>query len=157
MVAAIGGDVKILEAVVIVVAHGDSHAVADALQSGLLGHIFKRAVLFLVEEAIPIFRPGFLGDAAFGRWIGERSAIHKKNVETAVVIVVKEGYARAHSFRQVMLRRVRRHVLEPKTQGGGDIPRFAWGWFGLVWRLRRLLRRTGAQGAAENEESVGNQ
>src|SRR5260370_30732392 len=129
------------EAVVIVVGPGDSHAVADALQSGLLGHIFKRAVLFLVEEAIPIFRPGFLGNTAFGRWIGERSAIHKKNVETAVVVVVKEGYARAPSFRQVMLRRVRRHVFELNSQGGGGIPELAWEWFVLIWQLRRLFRR----------------
>jgi hypothetical protein len=109
-----------------------------------------------VEEAIPIFRPGFLGDAAFGRWIGERSAIHKKNVETAVVIVVKEGDARAHSFRQVMLRRVRRHVLELKSQGGGGIRELAWEWYGLVWRLRRLLRRQGDHGEREKEKSREN-
>jgi len=46
--------------------------------------------------------------------------------------------------------------LEPKTQGGGDIRELAWEWFGLVWRLRRLLRRKGDHGEREQEKSREN-
>jgi len=46
--------------------------------------------------------------------------------------------------------------LEPKTQGGGDIRELAWEWFGLGWRLRRLLRRKGDRDEREKEKSREN-
>jgi len=44
LVAAVGGHVQIFEAIVVIIADGDSHPVAYALQSGLLGYIFECAV-----------------------------------------------------------------------------------------------------------------
>ena len=63
----IGGDVEVFEAVVVVVADGDAHAVADALEAGLFGDVLEGAVLLLVVEAVPVFGTGFCGHGVLGR------------------------------------------------------------------------------------------
>ncbi len=133
-VAAVGRHVKIFKAVVIVVSDGDTHAISGALQSGLLGYILERAVLFLVEQTVPILRAGFLRDAAFGRGAPEGRAIDQKNVEAPVVVVVKEGDASAHGFRQIVPGCVGREVVEMNAESGSDVGEFSWE--GLTWGSR---------------------
>src|ERR1700674_4644680 len=49
LIAAVSGHIQILEAIVVIIARGDSHTIARALETGPLGDIFKRAVLFLMK------------------------------------------------------------------------------------------------------------
>ena len=59
LVAAIGGDIKVLESVVIVVADGNAHAVAGSLQAGFFRNVFECAIFLLMVEAIPVLRIRF--------------------------------------------------------------------------------------------------
>ena len=73
-IAAVGGDIDILVAVVIVVADGDAHAVAvlrHAGETSLFSHVGERSVFVLMVEAIPIFAIAFVGVRA-GGWIRRR-------------------------------------------------------------------------------------
>src|SRR5437667_2777148 len=76
LVASVGGYEDVFVAVIVVVTYGDAHSIACTLQAGAFRRIFEGAVGFLVEEAIPVLRSGFLGNRTFWRWIGERSAVH---------------------------------------------------------------------------------
>src|ERR1700722_7600793 len=91
-VSAIGGNVEVFEAVVVVVANRYPHAIAGALQAGLDSNVFERTILLLVVEAIPIFLASLLGNGAFRGWIRQRCAIDEKNVEHAVVVIVEERH-----------------------------------------------------------------
>ncbi len=105
--AAVRSDVEVLVSVVVVVADGYAHAISDTLQAGLYGHIFKRAVLFLVIQAVPVFGIGLLRHRRLRGRIGERSAVDKEHIEQAVIVVIKQRDARAHGFDQVLFRSVR--------------------------------------------------
>ncbi len=66
VIAAVARDVQVFEAVVVVVADSHAHAVAHALQPGLLGHVLEGAVLALVVEPVPVFGRLLLRDCALG-------------------------------------------------------------------------------------------
>jgi hypothetical protein len=51
----------------------------------------------------------------------ERGPIHKENVESTVVVVIKKSDACTHGFRQVMLGRMRREVIEVDSESGGNV------------------------------------
>ena len=77
-VATVSRDVEIFIAVVIVIAHGDTHAIADALQAGLFGDVFEGAILLLMKEAIPIFGAVFCGIVPFGVGSASGAPLTKK-------------------------------------------------------------------------------
>src|SRR5690348_10543331 len=72
-------------------------------------------------EPVPVVGAGFLWDGAFRSRILERGAVNDENVEATVVIVVKEGNARAHGFGQIVLGRMGREVIEADSGLGGDV------------------------------------
>ena len=75
LVAAVGGYVEILEAVIVEVTDSNAHSIADALKASFLGHVFKRAIRLLVVETVPVIWAGFLRDGPFGGGILDSSAV----------------------------------------------------------------------------------
>src|SRR5436309_12934917 len=69
LVAAVRGNVEIFKAVVVIIADGDAHAVAEALQTSFLGHVFEGAIGFLVEEAVPVGWAGLFGGGDLWRGV----------------------------------------------------------------------------------------
>jgi hypothetical protein len=107
IVATVCRDVEIFEAVVVVVADGDAHAVADAFESGLFGDILEGSIFLLMVEAIPVLRPGLLRYGALGCGVGERGTVDEDDVEQAVIVVVEGRDAGAHRLHEVLVRGVR--------------------------------------------------
>ena len=89
------GDEQIVPAVVVVVA--DAHALSPARvrDSGLRGHVGEGAVAIVAKQMRRRFAPR--GKAL------EPRAVHQKNVEPSVVVVVVEGNAAAGGFQQIFV------------------------------------------------------
>ena len=98
-VAIIVRDVNIFEAVVIVIPDRDTHATAvlrHSREAGLFGHIRERAVGVLMIQTIPEFVIGLVWRFAFGQGIVDLCAVNKKDVQTAVVVIVEERNTSPH-------------------------------------------------------------
>jgi len=91
------GNVKIDEAIIVIVAGGHSHGVADALQASFLGYIGEGGIPVVAEEPV-----GITGIALLKRRDGR--AIGKENVQQAVIVVVEDSNAAGHRFKRVPLR-----------------------------------------------------
>ena len=102
MVAAERGHEKIFIAVVVVIADGDAHAVADTLQSGFGGDIFKGAVRLLVVETIPVLSAGLLRDRSLGNKVRKRRSVYEVNVQATIVVVIEKCHAGAHRLQQIL-------------------------------------------------------
>src|ERR1043166_3943087 len=81
------GDIQIDLAVVVVVARACAHPVLAMTDTRGCRHVFECAVPAIPEQ--PVARA--LGDG----WICERAAVHKKDVEPAVIIEVEEKATRS--------------------------------------------------------------
>ena len=97
-VASVARNVHIGPAIAVVV--GDRNAHAEGLgvrQAGTPGHIGKCAVVVVVVERVPqrLLRREEVG------W----TAIYEQDIGPAVIVVVDEGTATAHGFRQIVLGR----------------------------------------------------
>ncbi len=90
----VGGDEKIVEAVVVVITNGHAHAEHFHVQSRLAGYVGERAVMIVVIE---------LGCGVFQNVAGPIHAVHKKNVRPAVVVIVNEGHTGSHGFGEEFL------------------------------------------------------
>src|SRR5207244_6645755 len=90
LVAAVSRNVEIFEAVVVVIADSDAHAVASAWQTGPFRHVFEGAISLLVIKTVPVVWSGLLRGGAFGRGILEGCAVDHKNVQATVVIVIEK-------------------------------------------------------------------
>src|SRR5205807_10541569 len=90
---AVVGDIKIFEAVIVVVT--DAHALSPAgvSQARFFGDIGERAVVIVVVE---VARRGLARRQGF-----QLGAVHDKNIRPAVVVVVKNGDARSRRFNDV--------------------------------------------------------
>ena len=77
-IAAVRSDEKVLEAVIVIVADRDSHAVALALQPRSFGYVLEGAVCLLVIQPIPVLRAGLLRNRSFRRRIVQGSAVYEK-------------------------------------------------------------------------------
>ena len=126
-VAAVIRHVEIFEAVVVVVAHRDAHAVLvlrHAGESRLLRDIDERAVRSLVVQPVPECRVGLVRQLARGHRVVEPGAVRQEDVQPAVVVVVQQRHAAAHRLDQVLVRR--RGVLvregDPGCLRGVDEP-----------------------------------
>ena len=122
----VASDKEIVEAIVIVVAHGNTSGVAGARDAGFFGHVFKGAVGFLVVKAIPIFLAVFLRNRAFGRWIVDARAIGEEDVEATVVVVVEESNPRTHGLQQILFGGWGSLLLEMDAELLSHVDEAAW-------------------------------
>ena len=97
LVAVDAGYVKIDKSIVVVVAGGNSHRVANALQAGLFRYVCESAVPVVAEEPV-----GITGIVFFKR--GDRRAVRKEDIQQAVVVVIEERYSSSHGFKRIALR-----------------------------------------------------
>src|SRR6266853_985360 len=86
-------DVQIFEAVVVVIADAHPLAPAGVSQPSFFGDIGERAVVIVVVE---------VARRRFGSWQRfQFCAIHDENIRPAVMVIIKNGYARARGFNDV--------------------------------------------------------
>src|SRR5271154_447728 len=99
-VAAVAGNVNILQAVVVVI--GDSHAHAPALarETGGLRDVGKFKIVTLRIGILMIERDHQVTTLAIAR---HRRSVHGDDVEFAIVVAVDQTYAAAHGFDDVFL------------------------------------------------------
>ena len=88
-------DVNVVEAVVVVIADADALPPAVVNNSGFRGDVRERAVAIIFEE----MRNWLL---AFRKTL-EAPAVHKKNIEPVVVVVIVEGDAAASCLQQIFI------------------------------------------------------
>ena len=104
------GDVDVCEAVVVVVADRDAHAVVvlrHAGEASLLRHVGKRAIGVLVIEAVPEARARLVRQFVRRHRVIDLRAVGEEHVQAIVVVVVQQGHAAAHGLHQVLVRRRR--------------------------------------------------
>src|SRR5262249_17506841 len=85
-------DEKIVEAVIVIVADGDTETEHWNSKPSLVGHIRKSAVVIVVVKLQ-------CGGSAM-RMTGPVVAIHEEDVGISVVVVIDEGTSGTHGFRQ---------------------------------------------------------
>ncbi len=90
----------VLEAVIIVIAHGDAQIVADvfAKEPRFPGHVLERAVSFVAKQAVVERGADFLH-------LRQLRAVGEEDVHFAVVVVVEDGDAAGHRLHEVLPRR----------------------------------------------------
>src|SRR5580692_6435787 len=91
------GDKDVFVSVIIVIADGDPDVKSAPGEPGFFRDVRKRAISVVMEEPIPIFWRSFLQTGYVG-------TVCEKNVQIAVVIVIKDCNAASHRFRHVLLR-----------------------------------------------------
>ena len=128
-------NVEVLEAVVIVVAHRNSHAVADVPDSGFFRDVHKLQLPSLAqkiaEEAVagrPSRRERKLRAPRILRRI-ERRSLNHIHIQVAVVVVIEECYTGAHDFRHVVFACSTCKMVKLQPDFLGD--------FAEEWNLRR--------------------
>jgi len=132
-VAVHAGDENVLEAVVVVVADGDSVVEAGAGEARAFGDVFEVAVAVVLEEAVGVFRGGLLQRSDVG-------AVGEEDVEMAVVVVVEDGHAAGHGLRRVALGGL--GAIEPEVDGPVDeMDRRGGFWPQRAARARRARPR----------------
>ncbi len=95
MVGTYAGHIKVVEAVVIVVANRHAHPPPDIGHSRLVGDVGKRPVAIVMIEGAP----GSL--VRLEQFYGQR--VDQKDVQIAVVVIIKERYSAAHRLDDVFL------------------------------------------------------
>ena len=97
-------EVNVRIAVVVVIADGNPHAINAAVRyAGGLRHIRKRSVGILAVERIP-------ARLAIHREL-VASALHQKNIQPAVLVVIEKRAPAAHCLDQILVRRCAVDVL----------------------------------------------
>src|SRR5690349_4216933 len=101
--------VKIWISIIVIVTHCDAHPVSDMTQAGLFGHIHELQLAgflqHVAEQAIPRLPFGGGREARIAwtlAWF-KNSALHQKNIQISVSVVVDEGNPGSHDFGQVEL------------------------------------------------------
>ena len=120
-VAAVFGDKQVFETVVVVIAYRHAVSIAHPLHPRSLGHVFERAVGFLVVQAMPVLGVGLARDRAQRSGIADGRAIHQENVQPAVIVVVEQGDAGAHDLQHVFLGGLRGVMMELHAAGDGHV------------------------------------
>src|SRR5437870_12921794 len=138
LVAAVSRNVEIFEAVVVVIADSDAHAVASAWQTGPFRHVFEGAISLLVIKTVPVVWSGLLRGGDFGRGILEGCAVDHKNVQATVVIVIETYDTAAHGLHQIMHGGVRREVIVVDSESGGNVREPSRKWLLPASRGTRL-------------------
>ncbi len=109
----VGGDEKIVIAVVVVVADGHAHPKHLNVESSQVRYVGEGAVMIIVIE---------LGCRVFLDVAGPIHPIHEKNVRPAVPVTINEGHARAHGFGQEFLTERAIVVDEVNSRSSRDVP-----------------------------------
>src|SRR5260370_21012796 len=107
---AVAGDVQIGETVIVIVAHGDAHAVVAVAGDGKargLSNVREIAIAMLAVQAIPVTRIVTVKLFRDFQYIGYLAAIYKEYVEQTIVVIVEQRRAARHSFNQEFARRRR--------------------------------------------------
>src|SRR5579871_1099087 len=132
-ILAIAGDVKVVEAVVVIITDADSLAPADGSQACTGSDVSERTIVVVVEEVTGWFF-FWVGGVA-----GQRGPVDEEDVGPAVAIVVDDCHARACGFEDVTLGiDTSIDVADSDTRFGGyiDEPSGRWvvngGWIGLL-------------------------
>ncbi len=112
LVPTVRSNIQVLVAVIVVISDGYAHSISRSLQPCFLRDVFERTVRLLVIEPVPILWPRFLGNRSLRCWITERRAVDQENIQTPVVVVIKERHSRPHGFGQIFFGGVRRLVPE---------------------------------------------
>ena len=141
LIAPISGHIQIFEAVIVIIADRHTHPVSRALQAGLFRYVLKSAVSLLVVQPVPVGRSALLRDGPFGCGIAERRAVHEKNIQPPIVVVVEQRDPCTHGFDQIVFRNMRGQVSEVDPQCRGRVDKFPTGGDRLGGHLA-LLRRS---------------
>src|SRR5258708_106822 len=89
------GHIDVVKAIVIVVTNGDPHSPADVGETGLVCNISKSPVAVVVIESAA-------GLATRLHQV-HRQRVNKKDIEVAVVVIIKERHTATHGFDDVLL------------------------------------------------------
>src|SRR5437899_39850 len=89
-------------------------------------------------EPIPVLGTRLLRDGSLGRRVSEWRSVDHKNIQTSVVVVVKQGHTWCHCFNQVFSRSVRGHILKTNSECGGRIDKLRGNFCRLFFRSNRL-------------------
>ena len=95
-VSAVACDVKINEAVRVIICCGDAHRVALTFHSGACGHILKRSISLLMIETIPEFRVALIRVSTLRHRVIEPRAVGEEEIEPPVVVIIEDADATAH-------------------------------------------------------------
>src|SRR6478672_7194884 len=115
MIAANGGDIDIVIAIIVVVPHRAAQAVHLNGQAGSLRHISKSSILIIMVE-------GRSGPAGFvSRPI---HGINQQDVLPAVIVIINKADAGAHGFRKIFLAESAVVVFEMYPGLCGDIDEY---------------------------------
>ena len=101
-------DVQIRIPIIVVIAYGYAHSVVSISgirQPRCLCDISETAVGILPVKTIPILRFVTVEQFRSPHGIRKATAVHEKNIEQAVVVVVEKGDAASHGFDQILLAR----------------------------------------------------
>ena len=112
MIAAHGGDIDIVEAVIIEVADGAAHSVHLNGQPGLASDVCEGSVVVVVIER---------GIGLMGLMVRPIHRVDEQNVLPSVVVVVEKARAAAHRLRQVLLSECAAVVLEGDAGLSGHV------------------------------------
>src|SRR5437764_5919887 len=117
---AVGRDENIVVTVIVVIPDGNTESKHLHVEAGFVGYVGEGAVVIVVIE----LRGGMLLDVA-----GPVHAVYEKNVRPAVIVVIDEGDARAHGFRQEFLAERAIVVDEADSRGLRDVAELNRGGF----------------------------
>ncbi len=101
MVGSVAGDIEVCPAVVVVVAGRHTHPPAGITDARFFGDIG--------EGAITIVAPQFAASAVRVCGRGDRWRVNKIDIQPAIVVVIEEGHASTHRFKDVSSSREPRH------------------------------------------------
>src|ERR1043166_29790 len=118
------GDVKVEKAIVIVVADGDTHTVADVPHSGLFSDVDEAQLAGLRKQVLVEPVAGL--PAGWGRGYEfarvETRALDEIDVQIAVVVVIKQGHAGAHDLGHIVMAGCEIEMTKVETGLGRDVP-----------------------------------
>src|SRR4029453_8163920 len=80
----------------------------------------KATVFILAEQTVPVGRIAARELSGQFDWVVEPAAVHKKDVDQPIVVVIQQGHSAAHRFNQVLLRRGGVAVNKVETGGTRD-------------------------------------
>ncbi len=152
---AVGGDVEVVEAVVVVVADAGSLAPGGQGEAGFGGDVGEGSVVVVVEEVA--------GGGVFlrGRGGGEFGAVDEEDVGPAVAVVVEDGDAGAGGLDDVALAGgVAVGVADGDSGFGGDVDEPGGGGVfgaGRVGGLGEERRGRGEKKRGQGGDAAGHQ
>ncbi len=107
------GDVEVFPSVVVIIADCGAESPAATVQASFAGNIGEGSVVVVAVE---------LAGMAFPRaQIFERRSVHQKNIHPAVIVVIKDGDAPAHSFHDVSFFQASAREVKIDARGPCDI------------------------------------